>query len=114
MVELRKKLDELCVDWHDESEAFDLGMSGFGGLMLRTKWEKQGKEVSVIWGYVDVATHNSSLMTRVGVTYGYPTRLECWWWPGRREPRHMGVKEILTLLMPDEIDCGDLFDEEYE
>lgn len=92
MLRLRDELTKRGIDWRDDSEVIDVKRINQRHLMLRTKWDKDGMEVSVIWGYIADVPHPGR-----GITYGYPDMLECWYVPHDREPLAMTVEEILEV-----------------
>ena len=92
MLRLRSELTERGIEWRDDSESISVMIANHRHLMLRTKWDKDGMEASVIWGYVRDYPHPER-----GVTYGFPDLLECWYVPHDREPLAMSVEEILEV-----------------
>ena len=89
MVTLRQELTERGIKWHDESCVIDL--TDFREIMLRTNWRKDGETVSVIWGYMVFENRV------IGKSYGYPSMLECWYYPNDKEPIPMTLQEILEV-----------------
>lgn len=89
MKRLRAELDSRGIEWWDDSEHVMHEKFNYIRVILRTKWEKLGEEVSVIWGY----THDD--MGTMGISYGYPDKIECWWMADNSGPEPMTVEEIL-------------------
>ena len=89
MQRLRNELDAMNIYWCDDSEVI------YGRLyirvMLRTKWQKDGNHVSVIWGYYATPSYGH------GLSFGYPDKLECYYHPNYNEPIAMSVEEILEV-----------------
>lgn len=89
MQELRDKLDDLDISWHDTSDSWD------SAIAERTKIDPLydgGKLTSVVYIY---STDGSI----GGMSYGYPDRLECWNMDWTDDPIPMSVDDIIWNLV---------------
>lgn len=91
MSRLREELKRRGIKYRDDSSVTGGPPFCYKHVMLRTKWEHGGEEVSVIWGYFD------SCGERTWATYGAPYMLECWYRPNDPDPIPMTVEEILEV-----------------
>ena len=98
MLKLRAELDRRGIKWHDESEVYS-NEFWYVHAMYRTKWEKDGDEVSVVWGLTQYRMQDGTLMPVTALTYGWPEMLECWYRPNDKEPIPMTVSEIIEVCM---------------
>lgn len=98
MLILRAELDRRGIKWHDESEVHS-DEFWYVHAMFRTKWEKDGEEVSVIWGLTQHRGQDGTPMPVAALTYGWPEKLECWYRPNDKDPIPMTVSEIIEVCM---------------
>ena len=98
MLKLRAELDRRGINWHDESECIS-GDFWYVHAMYRTKWEKDGEEVSVIWGFTQHRRQDGTYTPVTALTYGWPEKLECWYRPNDKDPIPMTVSEIIEVFM---------------
>lgn len=87
---LREELESRGIEYRDDSSVMGGPPFCYKHVMLRTKWEHDGEEVSVIWGYFDLDDEE-----RTWMTYGAPDRLECWYSPNDQDHIPMTLDEIL-------------------
>ena len=92
MNHLRYELDRRGIEYRDDSSVIDEPFD-YRHVILRTKWNHHGEEVSVIWGYFDRGGE------RMWMTYGAPERLECWYRPNDPDPIPMTLDEILEMCV---------------
>lgn len=92
MQELRDKLDDLDISWYDDSDRWD------GVIVERTRIEplrSDGALTSVIYIY---DTRDGV----IGMSYGYPNKLECWNMNWSEDPEPMSVSDIIWKLVNDQ------------
>ncbi len=88
MRRLRETLDEMGIEYVDGSEEVYDPDGDLSSHMERTKFERGGGEVSVVWGYM------MRMGRKVGVTRGWPVYVESWD-GGKGGPAASTVEEIV-------------------